>query len=103
MALPAALITGLFGLGSSLLKGLGKSSQQKRLRRDWEKRLSMLKPGGAFSRGRDPVVQAAIANMFLSRGMANPYGNMPGLRPGGGITASRTSGKAVLKRLTRSV
>jgi len=42
MALPAAVITGLFGLGSSLLKGLGKSSQQKRLRRDWEKRLSML-------------------------------------------------------------
>ena len=103
MALPAAVITGLFGLGSSLLKGIGSSAKQRRLRKDWERRLSMLKPSTPYSGGRDPVVQAAIENMFLSRGMANPYASMGTGSRASAPAGSRASlgGRQILKHLAR--
>ena len=84
--LPAWLGSALVGLGGGLFKGIfggmGKKQEDKRKWDLFMKRMGMLKPKGEYSRGIDPVVQAALANMFTSRGMPNPYAGTEQTPPG---------------------
>ncbi len=67
----------LLGIGGSLLKGIfgGKKKKQEREQKfkTYERLRASRKPSKAYSRGVDPVVQKAIANIFRSRGLSNPY------------------------------
>jgi len=76
----------LVGMGTSLFKGLfsgmGKKAEDKRRWNLFMKRMKEIKPSGKYSRGVDPVTEAAIMNTFANRGMQVPQ--YTGYGEGGG-------------------
>ena len=78
----AALVQTGTGLLKGLFGGMGRKQEDKRRWDLFMKRMQMIKPRGRYSRGVDPVTEAAIMNMFANRGMQVPQ--YTGLGEGGG-------------------
>ena len=78
--IPPEVISGLFGLGSSVLSGIGSAAEQRRKWGTFMKRMDMLKPktpyyGAEKSLSQiDPMVQKIVMGMLGQRGI--PLGEM---------------------------
>jgi hypothetical protein len=86
----------LLGLASALFGGASKKAQSKADYKRFMQRMKEIKPGKSYSGGVDPVVEAAIGNIFASRGMQNPYANKASA---GAKTSNRVPGGRILNRL----
>ncbi len=60
------------GLFKGIFGGMGRKAEDKRKWDLFMKRMQILKPSGKYSKGIDPVTEAAIMNTFANRGMQVP-------------------------------
>ena len=91
------LISGLFGLGGSLLSGFGSAAAQKRKWGDFMKRMDMLKPQGQYYGVEqnlpqiDPMIQKIVMGMLGERGIN--MGNLGFLSEIPPVQINKTLGK----------